>query len=55
VAGTTGLSETMNGQAGVAETYVDTVDPAYDVAGTGEYNGVGRSDILWRHLTNGEL
>jgi len=21
--------------------------------GTGDYNGDGKSDILWRHLTNG--
>ena len=32
-----------------------TVDPAYDIVGTGDYNGDGKSDILWRHLTNGEL
>jgi alpha-tubulin suppressor-like RCC1 family protein len=37
------------------EDYIDTVDPAYDIVGTGDYNGDGKSDILWRHRTNGEL
>jgi alpha-tubulin suppressor-like RCC1 family protein len=39
----------------VREDYIGTVDPAYDVVGTGDYNGDGKSDILWRHKTNGEL
>jgi alpha-tubulin suppressor-like RCC1 family protein len=39
----------------IREDYVDTVDPAYDIVGTGDYNGDGKSDILWRHQTNGEL
>jgi hypothetical protein len=34
---------------------VPTVDPAYDVVGTGDYNGDGKSDILWRHATRGEV
>jgi alpha-tubulin suppressor-like RCC1 family protein len=37
------------------ESYAGTVDPGYDIVGTGDYNGDGKSDILWRHLTNGEL
>jgi len=27
---------------------------AWDVVGTGDYDGDGRSDILWRHATSGE-
>jgi alpha-tubulin suppressor-like RCC1 family protein len=44
-----------NGIPFLVETYVETVDPAYDIVGTGDYNGDGKSDILWRHLTNGDL
>ena len=32
-----------------------TVDPAYDIVGTGDFNGDGKSDILWRNLVNGEV
>ena len=28
---------------------------AYDIVGTGDYNGDGKSDLLWRHATNGEV
>jgi hypothetical protein len=45
----------MDGTTVLSETYVATVAPAYDIVGTGDYNGDGRSDILWRHLTNGEV
>ena len=30
-------------------TYVGAVDPAFDIVGVGDYNGDGKSDILWRH------
>jgi hypothetical protein len=45
----------MAGGTPLCETYVATVDPAYDIVGTGDFNGDGRSDILWRHLTNGDV
>jgi hypothetical protein len=31
------------------------VDPAYDIVGTGDFNGDGKSDILWRHTTLGDV
>jgi len=40
---------TMNGATPSGETYVATVRPEYDIAGTGDFNGDGRPDILWRH------
>ena len=39
---------------GVTETYIATIDPAYDIVGTGDYNGDGKSDILWRHTAHGD-
>ena len=43
----------MDGSAPLAEIYVGTVDPAYDIVGTGDFDGDGQADILWRHLTAG--
>jgi hypothetical protein len=39
----------------LAETYVASVDPAYDIVGTGDFDGDGKSDILWRHTTLGDV
>ena len=44
----------MNGSRMDEETYVATVDPAYEIAGTGDYNGDGKSDLLWQHRTTGQ-
>ena len=43
------------GRRRLAETYVGTVDPAYDIVGTGDFNGDGKSDILWRHTAQGDV
>jgi hypothetical protein len=37
----------MNGSTAVDEVYVATVSTAYDIVGTGDFNGDGKSDILW--------
>jgi len=35
---------------------VDTVsDTAYEIVGTGDYNGDRKADILWHHATRGEV
>ena len=45
----------MDGTTPCAETYVGTIDPAYDIVGTGDFDGDGRSDILWRHTVQGDV
>jgi hypothetical protein len=38
-----------------AEGYVRTVaDPAWQVAGVGDFDGDGKADILWRHALSGQ-
>ena len=45
----------MDGATPLAELYVGTVDPAYDIVGTGDFDGDGKSDLLWRHTTLGDV
>jgi chitodextrinase len=38
-----------------AEGFIRTVaDPAWQIAGVGDFDGDGRADIVWRHATTGE-
>ena len=45
----------MAGATVESETSIATVNPAYDIVGTGDYNGDGQSDILWRHTSTGDV
>ena len=37
------------------QAYVATVDPAYAIVGTGDFDGDGKADLLWRHVTTGDM
>ena len=39
----------MNGTAIMGGGGVATLDPAWQIVGTGDYNGDGQPDLLWRH------
>ncbi|CAN5785332.1 hypothetical protein BH23GEM7_BH23GEM7_28460 [soil metagenome] len=44
----------MNGAAWTGEyTSLPTVDPAWDLAASGDFNGDGQTDLLWQHLPTG--
>ena len=46
----------MNGTSCQAETWVATVpDTGYRIVATGGYDGDTKADILWRHVTRGEV
>ena len=45
----------MSAGAPAAELYVATVDVSYDIVGTGDFDGDGKADILWRNPTLGDL
>jgi hypothetical protein len=44
----------MDGHLVVGSNSVLTVPTPWQVAGTGDYNGDGKSDILWRHPNTGQ-
>jgi isocitrate dehydrogenase len=44
----------MNGATRDAETWVTTVwDTNYQVAASGDYDGDGKTDLIWRHVGSG--
>ena len=45
----------MDGALPLDEVYVSTVSTDYDIVGTGDFDGDGKSDILWRHTTLGDV
>jgi hypothetical protein len=36
------------------EAYLRTVELSWQIVGTGDFNGDGTTDILWRHASTGE-
>ena len=34
---------------------INTVDPGWQIAGSGDFNGDGKSDVLWRHTSAGHV
>ena len=44
----------MDGATTLSVSYVDTVDPAYVVKGSGDLDGDGKADLVWHHATQGE-
>jgi hypothetical protein len=45
---------TMNGITPTAETMIQTVSPEWHALGTGDYNGDGKSDIIWQNVNTGQ-
>ena len=44
----------MDGATIASSVGVNTVPTVWDIAGHGDYNGDGKSDLFWRHSTNGQ-
>jgi hypothetical protein len=46
----------MNGNTRLsAEVIATEADQNWKIVGTGDFNGDGKSDILWRHFANGGI
>jgi hypothetical protein len=45
----------MNGTQYVGQAYLGTVGTDWQLAGLGDFNGDGKTDILWRHTVTGAL
>ena len=41
------------GNSATARTLTTVTDLKWKVVATGDYNGDGKADLLWRHATNG--
>ncbi|HVE72727.1 MAG TPA: Ig-like domain-containing protein [Thermoanaerobaculia bacterium] len=50
----TNSSPFMDAQLGAPGTVYDSVDPSWNVAGYGDFDGDGRTDLLWRNAATGE-
>jgi hypothetical protein len=46
---------TMNGSQVTSEHTVATVDPSWQVAQIGDFNGDGKADVLWRSTLSGAM
>ena len=46
---------TLGRDPALVETYIATVDTAYDIVDAADYEGLGKAFITWRHTTTGEL
>ena len=44
----------MDGSTIATSTGVNTVPTTWQVVGTGDYNGDGKADILWRNASSGQ-
>jgi hypothetical protein len=45
----------LNGTQVTQSTGVATVPTTWAIAGTGDFNGDGKSDILWHNTTTGDV
>ena len=45
----------MNGTSLSSGSNLGSVDPQWDIAGTGDFNNDGSADILWHNLQNGQV
>jgi Ca2+-binding RTX toxin-like protein len=52
---TTSLGQANGGFAGNAANFWTTIPTSWQVIGSGDFNGDGRDDILWRNPTTGEI
>ena len=45
----------MNGTVVSSYVSISSVDPNYEIAGSGDFNADGKTDVIWRHGPTGEL
>ena len=52
---TTALGQANGGFAGNSANFWTTISTSWQIVGSGDFNGDGRDDILWRNPTTGEI